>query len=122
MGLRPAEFWRLTPADCNTMIAGFYEQEMEREKSAYRREAYFTALLMNATGNYKRHIRPEELVNFSEKTRAKPMSEAERRQQVLETARFHKTKCWKLIKGRTIDDVKLADGGDKAIQDFIKGK
>jgi hypothetical protein len=60
--LKPDEFWNLTYAELNEML----EYYLEEEKLVIEREQYLvawqTALLMNATGNYKRTITPEKLL------------------------------------------------------------
>lgn len=106
--MRPREFWRLTPAEFYTTASGFYAQEAEREKSAYRRDAHFTACLMNATGNYKRTVRAEDLVGFKDDDKGeRPLDPDKRRREFLETARHHKSKFWTVINGDSLDDIKL---------------
>jgi len=72
---------------------------------------------MNATGNYKRRIRAEDLVRFEDDRKEKePFDPEKRRQQMLESARFHKSKFWTLIKGRSLEDVKLPEDVGKIPQ------
>jgi hypothetical protein len=65
---------------------------------------------MNATGNYKRTIRAEDLASFKDDDKgARPLDSDKRKRQFLETARHHKSKFWTLINGDSIDDIKLPE-------------
>lgn len=65
---------------------------------------------MNATGNYKKTIQPSDLIGFPDDVKPKPSFDPEkRRREMLETARKHKAKFWGLIKGRSLNDVKIPE-------------
>lgn len=65
---------------------------------------------MNATGNYKRTIRAEDLANFKDDDKGERTFDPEkRRREFLETARHHKAKFWTVIKGDSLDDIKLPE-------------
>lgn len=66
---------------------------------------------MNATGNYRRQIRAGDLVAFKDDESAsrKPFDAEKRKQQFIESARLHKKKFWRLINGRSLDDIKIPD-------------
>jgi hypothetical protein len=69
---------------------------------------------MNATGNYKRQVKAEDLIGFKDDAEGKPPFDPEkRRREFLETARQHKAKFWGLIKGRSLDDVKLPEAQEE---------
>ena len=64
---------------------------------------------MNATGNYKRAIKAEDLANFKDDDKAKPFDPDKRRREFAETARLHKSKFWTLINGSSLDDIALPE-------------
>jgi hypothetical protein len=88
---------------------------------------------MNATGNFKRKIKPTDLVKFPDDTKARePIDVEKRKAEMLESARLHKAKFWTLIKGNSLDEVKIPDNlgmpdleGDargEAIKDILAGQ
>lgn len=65
---------------------------------------------MNATGNYKRTIKAEDLASFKDDEKGeRPRGAEARERQFLETARHHKSKFWTLINGDSLDDIKAPD-------------
>lgn len=107
-GLRPAEALLFTPAELYWRFKGHFFDAGEREREAWERDAYFTACLMNATGNYKRPVKAGDLIRLPKRPAVKTRVDAEtRRQQALETARLHKKKFWRLIKGKSPEDVRF---------------
>jgi hypothetical protein len=65
---------------------------------------------MNATGNYKRAIKAEDLASFKDDGKGeRPFDPEKRRREFAETARLHKSKFWTLINGSSLDDIALPE-------------
>lgn len=60
------------------------EEENQRIEHEYYLTAWQTALLMNATGNYKTRITPEKLLgkDFGKKKGLKPIDKAEKEERL----------------------------------------
>lgn len=59
----------------------------EREERTWRKMAWMCALLMNASGNMKRHVKPDDLLGRKKRRPAKGAADVDelvRRQQALE--------------------------------------
>jgi hypothetical protein len=101
----------MTPGEVNLRAFHFYKQRDEAERSAWKRDAYFTALLLNVSGkSLKRNIKGDDLVRFKNNggnvgAADKPqVTGAERRRQMLETLRFQKKKFWGEISDKALAD------------------
>ncbi|CUB09213.1 hypothetical protein BN2127_JRS1_00997 [Bacillus cereus] len=64
MKLKPNEFWNLTLSELVEMIRYHNKEETKKVEREEYTIAWQTALLMNATGNYKRAITPEKLLGL----------------------------------------------------------
>lgn len=62
--LKPDEFWKLSFSELVEMMRYHNEEEARRTEKEEFMTAWQTALLMNATGNYKRAITPEKLLGL----------------------------------------------------------
>ncbi|PEJ48426.1 phage tail assembly chaperone [Bacillus wiedmannii] len=62
--LKPDEFWKLTLSELLDMMRYHNEEESRKTEKEEFMLAWQTALLMNATGNYKRAITPEKLLGL----------------------------------------------------------
>lgn len=62
--LKPNEFWKLTFSELLEMMRYHNEEEAKKIEREEFLIAWQTALLMNATGNYKRAITPEKLLGL----------------------------------------------------------
>lgn len=65
------------------MVEAVLEDEQEKMEAEYWRTAWQTALLMNATGNYKQRITPERLLgkDFGKKDKKNETKKKSREQQ-----------------------------------------
>lgn len=102
----------MQPCDVHLRAFHFYKQKGEAERSAWRRDAHFTALLMNATGRLKRKVRASDLYRFrggdgagmgASKGKG-PVTAEERRRQALESFRLAKSKFWTKISDKSLAD------------------
>lgn len=59
--LKPSELWVLSACELYDMYFAHMELHNEEFDSEMQRTAWFTSLLMNASGNYKKTIKPEKL-------------------------------------------------------------
>jgi hypothetical protein len=102
----------MTPGEVNLRAFCFYREQARAEKSAWRRDAHFTALLLNASGKtMKRTVKARDLARFayedspSDGKGDKPkVTGEERRRQMLETLKFQKTKFWGVIPDKALAD------------------
>ncbi|WP_394356000.1 phage tail assembly chaperone [Spirosoma profusum] len=68
MGLSPAEFWEMTPADFSRMLEGYYYRN--RQQGVYFRELY--ALLFNINkGEKTPYLEPKEVLRLIGEPRSK---------------------------------------------------
>ncbi len=96
----------MTPGEVNLRAFHYYRQRERTEESAWRREAHFTAALMNMFGKVsKRKIKGTDLYRprkaVPEKNK-KQITAEERRQQALEGFRLAKSKFWAKIKDESL--------------------
>jgi hypothetical protein len=59
--LKPDEFWNMTLNDLLDMTMGHLEQVKLTDDMEMQRLSWQTSLLMNATGNFKKKIKPTDL-------------------------------------------------------------
>jgi hypothetical protein len=59
--LKPDEFWNLTLFEINEMLEAFVEEERRQDDMENQRVSWFTAHIMNSSGNYKKRIQPTDL-------------------------------------------------------------
>jgi len=111
----------MQPCDVHLRAFHFYKQKEGAERSAWRRDAHFTALLMNATGRLKRKVRASDLYRFkggdgmgagTGKSKA-PVTAEERRRQALESFRLAKSKFWTKISDKSLADFEASVEGQK---------
>lgn len=69
--LKPCELWFLSACELVDMYEAYVETLNEEFDQEMQRTSWFTALLMNATGNFKKRIQPEKLYVPLEKRTAK---------------------------------------------------
>jgi hypothetical protein len=76
--LKPDEFWNLTLFEINEMLEAFVAEEQRQDDMENQRVSWFTAHIMNSSGNYKKRIQPTDLY--------KPMAqrELEEKQNIVE--------------------------------------
>jgi hypothetical protein len=72
--LKPDEFWELSLSEFMDLLEAFVEEERRQDDATNQRVAWQTAHLMNATGNYKKRIKADDLY--------KPMDSREPEQEV----------------------------------------
>lgn len=65
--LKPSELWTLSARELIDMYQAHIEILNEDFDVEMQRTSWFTALLMNASGNYKKRIKPEKLYEPLEK-------------------------------------------------------
>lgn len=58
---RPDEIWTLSAREVVDLFEAHIEVTNEVMDREYQRTAWFTALLMNASGNMKKNIKPDKL-------------------------------------------------------------
>lgn len=92
MRLGPSEFWSITDLELYEMVEAVLEEEKRQQEAEYWRTAWQTALLMNASGNYKRRITPERLLgkNFGKDSTKKEPSQKSKTDQEKELADLKK--------------------------------
>jgi hypothetical protein len=101
----------MQPSEVNLRAFHFYKQKEEAEKSAWRRDAHFTAQIMNASGNMKRKVKGSDLFRFNESGKAAAkkggatVTGEDRRRQALESFRYAKSKFWGLISDKSLADL-----------------
>ena len=61
MKLKPSELWILSPCELVDMYEADIDAVNEMFDTEMQRTSWFTALLMNASGNYKKQIKPDKL-------------------------------------------------------------
>jgi hypothetical protein len=59
--LKPEEFWSLTLFELNDMLDAFNHEEKRQDDMLNQRIAWQTSHIMNASGNFKKRIKPEDL-------------------------------------------------------------
>src|SRR5690606_21948522 len=59
--LKPYELWDLSAREFVDMYEAYSNTLNEEFDVEMQRTSWFTSLLMNATGNFKKHIKPEKL-------------------------------------------------------------
>jgi hypothetical protein len=59
--LKPNELWELSACEFADMYFAYSEVLNEDFDINMQRTSWFTALLMNASGNFKKHIKPDKL-------------------------------------------------------------
>ena len=113
IGLRPAEFWKLTPVELAEIAEAHYERRREREKGEWRRAAFLASWIINTAGkSYERDISADELVKFKDEVgneEVKPLDPEERRRQADESFMRHKQKAWMLLKVDEDGKIKVFD-------------
>ncbi|MDF2010192.1 hypothetical protein [Priestia megaterium] len=65
--LTPDTLWSLSTREFVDMYEAYIEREEETFDLEMQRTSWFTSLLMNATGNYKKEIKPDKLYQPLEK-------------------------------------------------------
>ncbi|MFD9628679.1 phage tail assembly chaperone [Peribacillus muralis] len=70
--LKPDEFWSITLAELVEMYEAVTSDEGEQFTAEHHLLAWQTALLMNATGNYKKQIKPDMLIGKTDDDKAEP--------------------------------------------------
>jgi hypothetical protein len=68
--LKPQEFWELTLLEIGEMLEAVYESMKQEDELEWFRTAWFTAHIMNSSGNYKKAIQPNKLLGKSIETEA----------------------------------------------------
>lgn len=61
MKLKPDEFWNMTLIEFNDMMNAFIEEEIRQDDVQNQRTSWFTAHIMNSSGNMRRAIKPTDL-------------------------------------------------------------
>lgn len=61
MKLKPSELWILSACELVDMHEATVDSVNEEFDTEMQRTSWFTSLLMNASGNYKKPIKPEKL-------------------------------------------------------------
>lgn len=61
MKLKPDEFWNISLIEFNDMLEAFVEEEKRQDDMENQRVSWFTAHIMNSSGNYKKRIKPTDL-------------------------------------------------------------
>jgi len=114
MGLRPAEFWTLTPAEFSGIVDGFARRRRNEEEESWRRAAFLGAIFINLSFPFsKKSVKPEDLISFlDEEKREKQEKEAElsdeeRQRQMRERLKFFKSKFWTKLDGDSLDKIKV---------------
>lgn len=80
LGLKPSELWELSTREFVDMYDAHITATNEDVDNEMQRTSWFTALLMNATGNFKKQIQPNKLyVPLDDR---KPMTEEDQRKYV----------------------------------------
>jgi len=96
-GIRPFEFWRLTPSETFDIAEVFFEEKEERKKEAWKRTRWQTTWMVNMAGKVaKREFKEKELLPFSDEI--VKIDPEERRRQALESANWLAKKYPKLVK------------------------
>jgi len=108
----------MQPCDVHLRAFHFFRQKEEAEKSVWRRDAHFTALVMNATGRLKRKVRASDLYRFRENKGGggqdkAPVTAEERRRQALESFRYAKSKFWTKISDKSLAEFEASVEGQK---------
>lgn len=65
--LSPDALWSLSSREFVDMYEAYITRENEEFDAEMQRTSWFTSLLMNATGNYKKEIKPDKLYKPMEK-------------------------------------------------------
>lgn len=103
MGLRPEDFWAMTPAEYGAACRAFFKHRDRRERDGWRQTRWLAAKIINISGKSLRaDIRPEDLLRFSDEPEAGvstwTMADLERRRLETEADfKFHKAKFWTLL-------------------------
>jgi hypothetical protein len=94
----------MTPGETGDVVEAMSELSRERQKDGWRRTAYLCAAVMNSSGNYKRVIKPEQLMPFDEggSKRLTAEEREERKREAQETLRMHKAKFWTKFKDESV--------------------
>jgi hypothetical protein len=69
--LKPDELWVLSAAELVDMYEAHVDSVNEEFDTEMQRTSWFTSLLMNATGNFKKRIKPDKLYTPLEKQKTK---------------------------------------------------
>lgn len=73
--MKPGELWALSACEFIDMHEARIEANNEEFDTEMQRTSWFTSLLMNSSGNYKKQIKPEKLYT--------PLSKQETEQNVV---------------------------------------
>jgi hypothetical protein len=102
--LRPWEFVRVTPAELAEMVDVCGDRERRAGKDDWRRAAFIAAAVMNSAGKtYRRAIKPDDLLSFSNDKHSMTAEEkAKRKREAQETLLAHKKKFWTKFKDESV--------------------
>jgi hypothetical protein len=73
--MMPDELWALSAAELVDMYEAHIDAVNEEFDTEMQRTSWFTSLLMNATGNFKKRIKPDKLYTPLEKQKSKDTKE-----------------------------------------------
>jgi hypothetical protein len=61
LGLKPDVLWSLTYCELADMYEAHVDDSNDKFDTEMQRTSWFTSMLMNSTGNYKKQVKPEKL-------------------------------------------------------------
>lgn len=82
LGLKPGEFWELTPREFRLMADGFAEEEKRRFENLHHLLAWHAANVMNASGNLKRPVSVEKLLGKKSRKQGKTLTPEEQKAEL----------------------------------------
>ncbi len=96
-GLRPYEFWKLSPVETFDFIEAFCKIERVRNREDWKRTRWLATWIVNMSGKVmKRTFQEKDLLKFEDEVvRIDPK---ERERQAMETLAYHAKMFPKLIK------------------------
>lgn len=97
-GLRPEDFWNATPWETNALAQAY----IENRKASHKRQAWFTAHIMTATGNFKRGSGKRILQQLN--------SPVEKAPDMREITSFEQLKAWETEHAKFIEAKDDPDG------------
>lgn len=99
MGLRPAEFWELTPRE----FIGLFDGYAWRQKRSIELNAQLACWIANHSGMRSKPIRVSDLVRFDGEEE-KAVSPEEARKIIMDGVKLHKKKFWGKIKDEYVKE------------------
>lgn len=113
VGLRPADFWTLTPVELYGIAEAHYERISAAQKDEWRRAAFIASWIINTAGKtFRGDVSAERLVQFKDEVQSenvKPIDPEERRRQADESFMMHKARAWMLLRSDEDGRVKVFD-------------